>query len=101
MLPQHLTGTMNEQLFLFLLEEKTVAVSCSQDRYKQQRFGTEEMSPCGQISCLPLQRMCLKKGPCFSITYGVQFTTSAEEPMFVSMTQTPTENCGAVSQKAI
>lgn len=65
MLPQHLTGTMNEQLFLFLLEEETVAASCSRDRCKQQRFGTEEMSPCGQISCLPSQRMCLKKGPMF------------------------------------
>lgn len=79
MLSQHLTGTMNEQLFLILLEEETVAVSCSRDRCKQQRFGTEEMSPCGQISPLPLQRMCLKKGPYFSMICGESDDSSPQQ----------------------
>lgn len=39
-------------------EEETAATSCSQDRCKQERFGTEEMSPCvRQISHLASSRM--------------------------------------------
>lgn len=55
----------------------TAPVSCSQDRCRQQRFGTEEMSPWGSTN--PLQEHVPGRGPCPGVIYGVWLTAPADE----------------------
>ena len=97
-LSQHLTGTLKEQLFL--LEVEIAAVNCSQDRCRQQRFGTEEMSPCSKAHQSP-PLPYIRKGIRVPVWFMVFNSLLQEKSTFVSMTQTPTEDCVAIPQKAV
>lgn len=100
MLSQHLTGTMKEQLFLFLLEEETAAVSCSQDRCKQQIWHWRHVTLWqGKSVASPLSG-CARRGVCLPVWFMVFNSPCQQKSTCLSVRlKTPTENCVAIPQK--